>query len=231
MFCFSPEAIDITAALARCAMSRTELPGDFAAGFVSAGAAGVLSATCGEPAACFVFGASASFGATMAFDASASFGAATGFGASASLGASASGGAAATRDGSLCGAEAANLSLNIIEAGSLSGFDSAARRRQRGEHLVERRRRRACRDNAVVCLDDGRIERRAAHRRIDAGAENIGVDGPGAAQHKPCDRSACEEMLREDFPGRLLAGGAARPNAPVLVLIRLASRTVPLTSS
>ncbi len=125
MFCFSPEAIDITAALARCAMSRTELPDDFAAGFVSAGAAGVLSATCGEPAACFVFGASASFGATMAFDVSASFGAATGFGASASLGASACGAAAATRDGSLCGAEAANLSLNIIEAASLSGFDSA----------------------------------------------------------------------------------------------------------
>ena len=129
MFCFSPEAIDITAALARCAISRTELAGAFAAGFASAdfvsagrGGAGILRANCVEAAS--FFGASAAFATTTVFGASASFGASTGFDPSASLGGSTGGDASATREGSPCGAEAANLSLNIIEADVSSGFES-----------------------------------------------------------------------------------------------------------
>jgi hypothetical protein len=95
----------------------------------------------------------------MAFDVSASFGAVTGFGASASLGASA-GGAAATRDGSLCGAEAANLSLNIIEAASVSGFDSA----------------RGGGSEANTSVNDGGVGRAAtAADRLATGASNAAL--------------------------------------------------------
>src|SRR3954468_13308724 len=60
--CFSLEAIDITAALARCAMSRTDAPGVFEASLVSVGrvstdlvSAGLVSA--GLVSACFGAGA------------------------------------------------------------------------------------------------------------------------------------------------------------------------------
>src|SRR5258708_11951766 len=139
MDCFSLEAIDITAALARCAMSRTDAPGVFAAvvnsaGLASAGFAsavrggGTLSATRVDAAAgaiSFGFGASANFGAAAGFGASASFGASIGLGASASAGASGGRAASATFEASPCGAEAANLSLNIIEGETVSGFDKS----------------------------------------------------------------------------------------------------------
>src|ERR1700751_6104953 len=73
--CLSFEAIDITAAFARCVMSRNEVPTLFAAGLTSAvvagltsagrgadaGGGGTASATC-TGALSFVFGVSASFG-------------------------------------------------------------------------------------------------------------------------------------------------------------------------
>ena len=116
---FSLEAIDITAALARCAMSRTEAPGVFAAGLASASVAagaggGTFNATwagAGCGAASFGFGASASFGVSIFFGASTCGGASATCVASTGLGASP------------CGAEAANLSLNIIEDGTLSGAE------------------------------------------------------------------------------------------------------------
>ena len=58
------------------------------------------------------------------------------------LGRSTGGGASATRDGSPCGAAAANRSLNIIEADATSGCESTWAGRQRREHVVERRPRR-----------------------------------------------------------------------------------------
>src|SRR5258707_1261538 len=116
--CFSLEAIDITAALARCAISRTEAPGVFAAGLASACfAAGVGAGTfsaswagAGCGAVSFGFGASASFGVSIFFGASTGVASATCV-ASIGLGASP------------CGAEAANLSLNIIEGGAVSGAE------------------------------------------------------------------------------------------------------------
>src|SRR5260370_39721912 len=68
--------------------------------------------------ASFASGASASLGASTFCDAWASFGASTG------LAASIDGELSATLEGSLCGAAAANLSLNIIEGETVSGFDN-----------------------------------------------------------------------------------------------------------
>src|SRR5258708_10852172 len=77
MVCFSLEAIDITAALARCAMSRTEAPGVFAAGFASAGFASAVRGTGGTLSATWV---DAAAGATsFGFGASANFDVAAGF--------------------------------------------------------------------------------------------------------------------------------------------------------
>src|SRR5438445_8313341 len=105
----SPEAIDITAALARCAMSRTESPAVlFGSGGGTAGG-GTFIATCAG-AACFGLGASATFGALTVFGAS--------LGASANFGATgccdgAMTGSGGTADATACGCEAANRSLNI----------------------------------------------------------------------------------------------------------------------
>src|SRR5207237_10306147 len=63
----SPEAIDITAALARCAMSRMESPAVFSDGGAAGG--GTFIAACAG-AACFGLGASASFEAIPVFGAS-----------------------------------------------------------------------------------------------------------------------------------------------------------------
>ena len=49
--------------------------------------------------------------------------------------------------------------------------------------------------------DRGSIEIAAAQRRIDAGAENIGIDRPGAPHHEAGDRGAAEETLRAGFAG------------------------------
>ena len=38
--------------------------------------------------------------------------------------------------------------------------------------------------------------------RIDAGGQDVAVDGIGGAQHKACDREAAEEISRTGFPGR-----------------------------
>src|SRR5215213_3548840 len=71
MFCFSLEAIDITAALARCAMSRMEEPEPLAvlasAGLASVSLGGVARATLVAGAEIFGFAASAGFGAWVAF--------------------------------------------------------------------------------------------------------------------------------------------------------------------
>src|SRR5437764_6784031 len=99
----SPEAIDITAALARCAMSRMESPAVFSDGGAAGG--GTFIATCAG-AACFGLGASASFEALTVFGASANFG-----GAGCCDGAVT--GSGGTADATACGCEAANRSLNI----------------------------------------------------------------------------------------------------------------------
>jgi hypothetical protein len=122
MFCRSPEAIDITAALARWAMSAMEDPDDFAsddlaspdlisADLASAcfGAGTFIAIWAGAEA--FVFGASASL------EVAAAFGATTGGEASATLVASTGLG------GSPCGEAAANLSLNMSEAETFSGAE------------------------------------------------------------------------------------------------------------
>ena len=49
--------------------------------------------------------------------------------------------------------------------------------------------------------DHRRIEVGAVEMRIDIGAENIGVDGPGAAQHQAGDGRAAEKIRRDGFPG------------------------------
>src|SRR5215475_12362203 len=98
MLFLSPEAIDITAALARSAMSRTERPED-----CGACGGGPFSATCCGAGAGFAL-ASAVLGASTGF-ASASF-VATAFGASASFGASGAGAAFAAFDTTLCGDDA-----------------------------------------------------------------------------------------------------------------------------
>src|SRR5690349_22622014 len=108
----SLEVIDITAALARSAMSRTDRPDlDGAAG------GGTFNATCcGAEAGAEVvlaLAASAGFGVSTGL-ASATFTAATVFGASASFGASGAGAALAAFEATLCGSEAANRSLNIV---------------------------------------------------------------------------------------------------------------------
>src|SRR5438270_4380045 len=105
MVAFSPDATDITAAFARCAMSRTEAP--VFANLVSedfGGGAGVASATCTDADALSFFSR-----ASLAFVGSANFGGSAAGAASASFGAS------TTFEASLCGADAANRSLNIIE--------------------------------------------------------------------------------------------------------------------
>ena len=167
------EAIDITAALARCAMSRTEAPGVFAAGLASAGAVGALSATWVDAAgaATSFFGTSASLGASTFFGASASFGVSTGFAAGTAFvvgDASAILTASTGLGASLCGAEAANLSLNIIEAGTVSGaeiFGAGAGSEANTSLKVGRAGRAA---TTLDCLIDRRLDRRAVHRRIDA---------------------------------------------------------------
>src|SRR5882757_9029671 len=116
MLFLSVVVIDITAALARSAMSRTERL-DRAGG-------GAIIATCCGAAAGFAFG-SAGFGISTGF-ASATFVAGTVFGASASFGASTAG-ASAAFEATLSGADAANRSLNIVEeiaGGTGSGSDA-----------------------------------------------------------------------------------------------------------
>ena len=120
----------VTAALARCAMSRTEAPADLVAGFSSGcfGPATFIVTWAGTAA--FDFGASASFGASIFFGASASFGSstafatgtATAFGGEASAIFTVSTGAGAT----LCASAAANLSLNIIEGDIVSARELCA---------------------------------------------------------------------------------------------------------
>jgi len=113
----SPDVINITAALARSAMSRTERPDR-----AGAGGGSVNAATCCGVCDLAV-AASAGFGASEGV-ASASLTPAAGFGASASFGASDGGAAFAAFDSTLCGSDAANLSLNISGeiAATVSGF-------------------------------------------------------------------------------------------------------------
>src|SRR4051812_8232558 len=136
MFCFSPEAIDITAALARCAMSRMEEPDAFAvlssavlasAVLASAVLASAVLASISFDVAAGVFKANLVAGvAIFGFAVSAGFAAAIAFGVGADGGTSAtfvaSTGAGATdRGNSPCGADAANRSLNISEFAMFSG--------------------------------------------------------------------------------------------------------------
>src|SRR5436305_6807343 len=133
MVCLSLEAIDITAALARCAMSRT---GELDAVAVLASAV-LASAVLASVSLASVSLASASFGAvanasrvagvdTFGFAASAGFGAWAAFGVSAGGKASASlvastGLGSTDLGGSPCGDAAANRSLNISEFATFSG--------------------------------------------------------------------------------------------------------------
>src|SRR5205823_10859682 len=95
--------IDITAALARCAISRIASPAVFSGGGAAGGA--TFIATCAG-ATCFGLGASASFEALTVFGASANFG-----GAGCCDGAVT--GSGGTAEATACGWEAANRSLNI----------------------------------------------------------------------------------------------------------------------
>ena len=58
---------------------------------------------------------------------------------------------------------------------------------------VPNRRRRS--------LDGSRIKIAAGHGRVNAGAENIGIDGPDAAQHEAANGRAAEEIAGTGFPG------------------------------
>lgn len=68
-------------------------------------------------------------------------------------------------------------------------------------------------------LDHRRIE--AAYGRINAGAENIGVKIPGAAEHEACNRGSTENMVRKYFTRRFF----------VLVCRELTGRTRTITHS
>ena len=70
MVCFSLEAIDITAALARCAMSRTEVPDGFAALSSAVLASASFGAVAGTFKASLVAGVETfRFGVSAGFDA------------------------------------------------------------------------------------------------------------------------------------------------------------------
>src|SRR3954470_5459869 len=121
MPCFSLEAIDITAALARCAMSRIGDPDPFAVLSSTALASASFGAAAGTFKASLVAGV-----AIFGFVVSAGFSAATVFGASAGGEAAASfvvstGWGATDLGSSPCGADAANRSLNISELATFSG--------------------------------------------------------------------------------------------------------------
>src|SRR5437879_5908704 len=53
-----------------------------------------------------------------------------------------------------------------------------------------------------------RINHRSVHRRVDAGAQYVAVNGPRTAQHEACNRNAAEEMLGNDFAGGFPAAGS-----------------------
>src|SRR3954465_15030867 len=121
MFCFSLEAIDITAALARCAISRMEDPDAFAVLSSTALASASFGAAAGTFKASLVAGV-----AIFGFVVSAGFTAPAGLRASAGGEASASlvvstGWDATDLGSSPCGADAANRSLNINELATFSG--------------------------------------------------------------------------------------------------------------
>src|SRR5258705_1580362 len=119
MLCFSLEAIDITAALARCAMSRTVEPDAVLASAVLASAS--FGAAAGTFKASRVAGVETfGFAASAGFCAWAAFGVSAGGEASASLVVS-TGLGSTDLDGSPCGAAAANRSLNISELATFSG--------------------------------------------------------------------------------------------------------------
>ena len=75
--------------------------------------------------------------------------------------------------------------------------------RQRRKDLVESRPRASRNDGRI--LDERRLERGAVHGGIDAGAEDVAVDGPGAAEHEARDRGSAEEVLRKRSTGRFPA--------------------------
>src|SRR5690242_9519672 len=160
MFCFSPEAIDITAALARCAMSRMEEPDDFAV-LSSAVLASAVLASISFDVAAGVFKASLVAGvAIFGFAVSAGFAAAIAFGVWPDGGASAtfvaSTGADATdRGNSPCGADAANRSLNISEFATFSGAGVTSGR---------------CSSDANISLKAGCTVRAATARVLTTGA-------------------------------------------------------------
>ena len=51
--------------------------------------------------------------------------------------------------------------------------------------------------------EHGDVDIAATDRRIDAGAENIVVDGPAATGDKAGDRYAAEQMVRDGFAGEV----------------------------
>ena len=198
------DAIDITAALARCAISLTEAPAPF--GLASAG-----RRRCGGERGdlrrrrlrrIFRLRASASLGG------SASFGASTGFASfdrMAMLGKLGSFGASALlrrlRRPAPCGAAAAKRSSNNSDRARRNRHRCGNHRRrfgQRGKYVVDDGAGFALRPQPAGSTG---VSKLTAELRINAGAENIGIDGPRATQHQACDRRASENMVRNAFTG------------------------------
>src|SRR3990170_984757 len=116
MFGFPPEAIDITAALARSTMSLAEAAGAFAGlasaeSVAGASAASLAGAGCGE--ICLDFDVS------TGAESEASLGASTDADTEASFGASVSGIGSTPCGATACGEAAAKRSLNISEADAI----------------------------------------------------------------------------------------------------------------
>ena len=200
--------IDITAAFARCAMSRIE-----AAGPCRHALDGVLSpAARSRSARKRMRSASSRCSASSATSIDGV--------ADASL-------HAVRRGATPSATAAANLSLNIIEgratdSGSRSRRSPAADR----EHVVDIGAGDLARDRTLDCLDDRRfIALRCS--RTDRRWRRECWNRPSRRSPAPAlQRLRCQKILESGFPGNCVRLRPARPNAPVLVLIRLASRTV-----
>ena len=203
MFCFSLEAIDITAALARCAMSRTEAAGAFAADLDSADLVSrrlgdrrllrrrhVQRELVGRLLRLRRFREPRWFGDTSAPRQAATHRPASSL--------------RRPRRLALRRRRCKPFVKHNRSRHALRRWNHQRPIRQRRKDFVEGRPRRTRGDDGGV-PGERRLERGAVHRGIDAGAENVAVDGPGAAQHEASNRDAAEEILRKDSTGRFPA--------------------------
>ena len=122
--------------------------------------------------------------------------------------------------GSPCGDAAANLSLNISEAETFSGAEITGDRSGSDAKISLKAGRTGRAATTVGFLTRGASNAALFTEGIDAGAENVGVDGPGAAQHEARDRDTAEEIVGKDLTGRFPA-----------VVHRRTGRTLTLTHS